>query len=431
MKKILVFIICLFFVGISNVDASTASINVTTNKSTVIVGETVRATVRVSSNNSLGSWSFDVNYNSSMLRLTNSPMGGGRVVDVVSGPNQKSKTYTFDFVARQSGNATISIRNASVIDYNERSLTVSTRGSSLRLMTRAELEATFSRNNYLKSLQVEGGELSPSFNRETEEYEVVMEPETTEIKISGEREDSTASVEGFGTFEVSDGSNSFEVVVSAQNGNIRTYKINVMVEELDPIELEIDGNKYTVVRKTDDVKCLDQFTDKTIEINEEEVPACFNEKSEITLVLLRDEEGETAFFVYDGEFSKFNKFTINSLLFYYMEFPSDINIPSNYSLVQRKINDVEYDVYINTDNRDFGLVYGININTGEEGLYQYDFSEDTIQRYNEIESEELPVSLVTIIVAGLLVLSSVFNIYFVTKELNKGQKRRLFKKKSS
>ena len=58
MKKISLFIvsIVLSFICINKIYASNATINVTTNKSTVIVGDTVVITVKVSSSSNLGSW---------------------------------------------------------------------------------------------------------------------------------------------------------------------------------------------------------------------------------------------------------------------------------------------------------------------------------------------------------------------------------------
>ena len=434
MKKLIVSFILAsaFLISINSVDASSATISTSANRSTVIVGQNVRVTVRVSSSSNLGSWSFDVGYDSSALRIVNSPMGGGRVVDVTNNPSTKSKTYTFDFKAKKSGSTTISIRNANVIGYNEQVFSVNPRGITLNLMTQAQLEATFSKNNYLKSLTVEGAELSPSFDKGVEEYEVTLEPETREVTIGGSREDSTASVEGFGTFDVNDGTNPFEVVVSAQNGNIRTYKINVIVEELDPIFVEIDGDSYTIVRKSEEIECYDNFDGKQIEYEGEEIPVCYNEVSDLTLVSLRNEDGEILSYVFDSDsFYEFNNINLEAIMFYYMDFPIDMEIPENYSRNKRTIDGIEYDVLVNRNDRDFGLIYGVNILTGEEGVYQYDFLENTIQRFDLSEDSSIDLHPVTIALSSLLIISSGFNIYFVFKDIKKGNRKLFFKKKSS
>lgn len=73
MKKL----VSLFIVFISfsffmiNVSASSGKISISSS-STVVVGNTVTVNVTLSSSVALGAWEFDVNYDSSYLRLTSS-----------------------------------------------------------------------------------------------------------------------------------------------------------------------------------------------------------------------------------------------------------------------------------------------------------------------------------------------------------------------
>ena len=59
---------------------------------------------------------------------------------------------------------------------------------------------------------------------------------TTKIKINALVNDSKAKVNGTGEFEVVEGSNSFSVVVTAENGSTKTYTLNVVAPEKDPIK---------------------------------------------------------------------------------------------------------------------------------------------------------------------------------------------------
>ncbi len=426
MKKLVLGIVLFFFASISNVDAANINATVITNKSNYIVGETVRVTLRFQTSSDIAIAQYRVNYDSNRLKHTS-----GELSNIVYTDKNGIKTIeeNLQFQVTNSGDARISINELVVYDSKENLLTNRITNRTISSMTQAQLEATFSRNNYLSSLTVEGAELSPRFNRDETEYEVILEPETEEVTISGSREDNSASVDGFGTFEVNDGSNQFEIVVSAQNGNIRTYTLNVIVEELDPINVSIDSKDYTIVRKEEDISCFSSFELTQMDFEDEEIPVCYNEKSDLTLISLRDEDGESYFYEYDGEFKKFVKLATEAIIFYYKDFPDNVDIPSNFSLNKRKINGVEYDFYINRDNRDFGLMYGVNVLTGEEGIYQYDFKENTIQRYYEVEVEEVDNTPIMIAIASLLAVSSGFNVYFVTKDIKKGEKKNWFRKK--
>lgn len=74
MKKIglIIFSIVLSLVFINKVSASSATISVSSNKSTVIVGDTVTITVKVSSSANLGSWNFDVVPSSNLTFVSSS-----------------------------------------------------------------------------------------------------------------------------------------------------------------------------------------------------------------------------------------------------------------------------------------------------------------------------------------------------------------------
>lgn len=94
-------------------------------------------------------------------------------------------------------------------------------------------ETPKSSNNYLKSLSVGTGTLTPEFYRETYEYTVefgedVNLYELANIELSAQTEDSRAKVEGTGTIDLVDGENSIKINVTAENGSVRTYTVKVI-----------------------------------------------------------------------------------------------------------------------------------------------------------------------------------------------------------
>ena len=86
-------------------------------------------------------------------------------------------------------------------------------------------------NNYLKDLVLKLGsttlELNPIFNKETQEYNVTVEEGTTRVQILATPECDLSKVTGIGYCSVVAGSNIYEIKVQAEDGSIRTYKINL------------------------------------------------------------------------------------------------------------------------------------------------------------------------------------------------------------
>ena len=85
-----------------------------------------------------------------------------------------------------------------------------------------------SSNNFLKSLSVEDGKLSPEFERQTVDYIVSLNDENQKtITISAKTEDDNATIDGAGTIDLEEGVNKIQVVVTAENGNVRFYNLTI------------------------------------------------------------------------------------------------------------------------------------------------------------------------------------------------------------
>ncbi len=386
MKKIslIIFTIITSLLLVSNVEAASASISVTTNKSRVIVGETVTVTVKVSSSVPLGSWQFDVQ-GSSHLTYTSSSFGGQTVKDVTSNGSTYSKSYTFSFKAKSSGSASVSVVNPRVLGFDTTDLSVAGKSVSFTTMTQSELEATYSKNNNLSSLSVEGHTLTPEFNKDVLEYALTVENEVKNVTIIATEEDSKASVSGTGMFDVIEGVNPLKVVVTAQNGTSKTYTVNVTVKELAPINVDYEGSSYTVVRKDEFFPQTSIFFEKTtVTINGEIVPASYNLTNDITLVALKDEVGEIVLFEYSNNtYTKYNEVAFNQLHIIPKPFKEQLE---GYESVSVKIGEQTVLGY-KKEGYDYYLINGLNLETGEENIYSYDETEKTIQRYFEIKDD--------------------------------------------
>ena len=79
----------------------------------------------------------------------------------------------------------------------------------------------------LKSLSIGGYSLSPSFNKDINEYNVTVPYEVTSVNVYGKVNDNKASVYGTGNKNLKVGRNTVNVVVTAEDGTTNTYTIYV------------------------------------------------------------------------------------------------------------------------------------------------------------------------------------------------------------
>lgn len=83
----------------------------------------------------------------------------------------------------------------------------------------------YSSNNYLKVLEAKGYEIS--FDKDTLEYDLVVENDVKSLDITAIAEDSRSRVEITGNENFKTGRNTVVITVKAENGDVREYKLNV------------------------------------------------------------------------------------------------------------------------------------------------------------------------------------------------------------
>lgn len=378
-KILLCLVLSVLFVG--NVSAATGSVTATTGTKVAVVGSTFEVKVTVKSTAKLGTWKFGIAYDSSNISLVS---GDTLVVGYNDGKINSSTVYTYRFKAIKSGSAGIRITSAEIADFDTVAyIPTTTSGTNVTIKTQAEIQASYSKDNNLKGLSVEGYEISPAFDKDTLEYMVSVPDTVTQINIKATKSDNKARVTGTGIVDISEGVNKFDIVVTAENGSAKTYTLNVDVKDLNPIEVEVDGEKYTVVKKSDLLVETVGFTLGSIVINDMEIPVYKNELTEMTLVGLKNISGKVNMFLYDANsrsYSKYNELRGSSIVLY----PLDIeSIPDGFVKDKLSINGIEYEVLKNETVDDFYLIYAQNIETGEKHYYQFDPDTNGLTRYND------------------------------------------------
>lgn len=321
-------------------------------------------------------------------------------------------TQSITLKANKEGSATITVTASDVTSYDGKAITGS---KSVTITAKAKQvvnnnnnsggnnnnytpakSTPKSSNNFLTSLTVDGLKLNETFDKETLEYTLTVPAKTEKIKINAQVSDSSAKVTGTGEVKVSTGLNKLEIIVTAENGSKRTYKLNATVEELKPIKVTVDNKEYTVIRKRKELpKISEYFEEKEVTIDNENIEGYYNDKLKYTLVGLKDSKGNIDYYIYKkNKYTLYKEYSFNGMVLQVL----DKELEDGYKKVNFIYNDdkinsyqeVKLDIIKNTfakENNDiagnqFYLFYAINVETGKENLYQYDALEKTVQRYN-------------------------------------------------
>lgn len=367
------------------VNAASAKISVT-GANSVVVGNTVTVTVKISSNTKIGSWQMNLNYNSEYLKLiSTSSEGGGTMMVNSSSTGTKAKSYTFKFKALKSGTTKISVPSYLAYDFDEMDeLDVTASSKSLRIMTQSELEATYSSDAYLKNIKIGDYVLSPKFNKNVFEYNVEVENDVTSVKVVAPENDSRSEVNGAGTVELEEGNNKVEIVVTAQKGNSQTYIVNIYRKELDPISVKTEDGKYTVVRKENLMPSLQTYSNTTVKIDGIEVPALSSDITGYVLIGVKDDEGNVLTYLYeDGKITKrYTEIEDIQSVIYPLPFEDNKQF-KDYEKREVTINGVKVDgVSLNKKSKNI-VIYAHNIFTGDYNYYVYDLDNNTISVHND------------------------------------------------
>mgnify|MGYP004526857823 FL=1 len=434
-KKICLFLCTLFLLLTPlNTFALSGSYDISSSSS-VEVGDTisVKFTIKASK---MFYWQAYITYDNSHLQLVSGSTTFQGESDSINGQGSVSKTLKFK--AKKTGSSWVAIAmGSSGYNINNNSESISFSKKSKTINIKEKTVKTYSSNNNLSSLSVDQYQISPSFNKNTTEYTVDLPANTEKIKITAKAEDKNASVSGDGEVTVSEGKNKITIKVKAENGNIKEYILNASVKELEPIDVNIDNKKYTVIRKKDQLpKVSATYTDTTVEINSQQVPALFSEITKYTLVGLKDESGNINLYVYDKDknsYTVYQEFGFNKLTIVPVK---AINIPKNYKETTITIDNQNIVAYENKSQ--FPIFYGMNIESGKTDWYSYDKEENTIQRFstdsnNTTKSNtnsDIDIYLYAIILlGGVLVITYLIILINLLKKKTKPKKIELNYKK--
>ena len=376
------------------------------------------ATISVSGSD-ISAYTIYVSYNSSVLQYNSASgsaivNGGGGTV-TASGTSAGSFSISFTAIANGSGSITTS--GSDVYDINGNAISISHAGATVTVATASNNGDTNNGNATteagettetteddgrsadcdLASLQVSPGTLTPAFSADRTTYSLQVDEDVTSVVVSASAADGNATTSVSGANSIQKGKNTVRVTVTAENGAVKVYTINVQAGEDvgDPVAT-IDGKEYSFVMNEDGLEAPEGFTAGTTTYKDWDVLSYESPNKKITVVCLKDEDGENHWFIMDAEkdvFTPYQEYSSQYNRYIITAVPDGVAIPDGFKETTLKIGDNSVVAYQSDDiaDKDLYLVYAINVE-GEEGFYEYDAKEQAFLRYVPmIVSEEVLV----------------------------------------
>mgnify|MGYP001851780116 CR=1 FL=1 len=255
LKNLLMILLVILLVSwiFPNEAFAAASASISTSSTSIYVGETATISINVSNTET-----WEVTLTSSGGTLSNTKNGDAYGMEKTTtamtsnfSANEPG-TYTVSFsgtvagsdlttVIPVSGSVSINVKekttDTQIPNENKENTSNENKPNKNNVPTETKKpetsQVTKSSNNYLSSITVGTGTLSPEFYRETFDYTVEFDDtvnlyDLKEIEISATTEDDRATVEGAGTIQLQEGENNITLTVKAENGSARTYNIKVV-----------------------------------------------------------------------------------------------------------------------------------------------------------------------------------------------------------
>lgn len=364
--------------------AASATLNLSTDTESAVVGDEITISLSVSSDAMLGDFEAYITYNADILEFKNdaSFIAGGegllKLTDKNTVNQESSRKYIMKFTAKAIGISEIAIKDKAEIYDLDSGLAMSV--SSNRLEINVSAAKTASDNTNLKSLKISPGVLTPDFDKAETEYKADLKYEDEKLILSAVPEDENANVTIEGNEKLIAGNNKIIIKVKAESGDTKDYIISVTRNEEDKQETD-------EINESDGTDTNDSQTQEDNNIE--------NKTTGIGNVLI----------IKDGE----DLYIQNGFRYRILEPGEDVAIPGGYIKTSLLLDNVPVTAYtlINDLDNDYLLLYAMNAD-GESGFYQYDRKEATLQRYTKgiegnkvvkspdlIQSDEYKAKLIT------------------------------------
>lgn len=365
----LLFLLCAAacLAGGSSAEASSATISLETKNNKVAEGEALYVIITVRSTKAIKGFEGYFSYDNRYLRFES---GGGvvhgnddafRILDMERSASATKLKYSVKFTARKAGATSIALKkpyNVLEDDGNNTKMSVSYNALNMLIakpenqpsaqpketgkpnttdkknqqkgqkspasqpaeesggQKEAPGQKDISGSSKLRSLEIQGTQLTPEFAPDIEKYSGVISTSKEELPVAYQTEDSHAQVKISGNKKIKDGKNVIKVTVKSTTGRKTTYRLSMTVQKITPEE-DSENSRVDVVERSGKFYAVGTTTICVGEAEAEEIPDGFQRVSmevggknitcyalegdkEAAYVLIYGEE-EHAFYLYDKE----------------------------------------------------------------------------------------------------------------------------------
>ena len=410
-------------------------ISVSAGQGSVSVGKTVAFSITVPSGSE--AWTYSVSWSGNLTLESGdtAPMGfegDNRTNQLVFRANSTG-TGTVSISAGSyciagvdydaSGSASVSIVSASEPDDSEPDYTPSTPGKS--------------GNNALSTLTVSAGTLTPAFDPAVTEYILSLPQGTEKLTLTATPSDSNATVQGDGELTLQEGENTLPLVVTAENGDTKTYTVTAKVAQAPTLFLDYNGQRLGVVKDVSQVTPPAGFAPaEPITYSGDTLPIWTDVSGKRTLVYLMDEKTSAqGFYLFSqtaGVQSPYLPILCGSVTYIYTDIPKELSsvpglTPATVKAFGQTLNGWTYN---DASLKDFCVLYLMD-DAGSYGYYTYDSREETLQRFSgavftDDAGQSLRVPMLYVYIAGGAALALlILLIVFASVAGSRGRKLRL------
>lgn len=395
-------------------------------QSNVSVGSTISVTFRASDD--AMRWIYTISYSGNLTLESGSTSVSG------SDAYGDSRTHTLIFRANEEGDAWVTAYKENGLvstDFVEANASASVQFKVVSASSPSDgyhhddydnVTPGKSGNNALSALTVSAGTLTPAFDPAVTEYTLSLPQGTEKLTLTATPSDSNATVQGDGELTLQAGENTLPLVVTAENGDTKTYTVTAKVAQAPTLFLNFSGAKLGVVKDVEGVTPPTGFTAaEPVSQGGDTLPLWVDANGKHTLVYLVDEKGVAGFYLYsrtEGVLSPYLPLAYGGATYIYTGIPSEkASVPGlKAATVEAFSQTLSGWRYEDAALSDFLVLYLMD-DGGQYGYYTYDTKNATLQRFSGAvftdSGETLAVPMQYVYIAGgaaalLLILMLVF-----------------------
>lgn len=421
MKRLLCFVCLLAFLlttagGLTT--SAAGSVTVSTSKNTVTVGSTVTVTAKCNGGGKgIGSLDAYFRYNAKTFEYVSCDgavaNGGAGAIKMsyfaegLEGPKTLTVTLTLKAIAVGSGDFQWETEGM----YDDEDNLLSSTDKSLSVSAN---NPTLSGDATLSYLRPSKGTLTPKFDKDVTEYTVSVPYTVTRGLLNYTATDPDATTDITDNADLKVGKNTRVITVTAPNGTIRKYTVVITREaqqgtttpsgnattpsantpDKDALTVNVNGKELQIADTRPSAQLPENYSWDTTEINHIEVPAAKQAASGLLLLYLTEPDNSKigAFYLYDAtedSFLPFHQLKGTSAAYTVHNLPNTETgpvgtVPGLFTVGEDTVTAYVYEA---PELADY-VILCLTAPSGETGLYTYDKSAGSIQRYYRQPTEE-------------------------------------------